>query len=127
MENRKLYKSRTDRVISGVCGGLGEHFGVDPIVIRLIWAVAVFMGGVGALLYIIAMIVIPEEPKELAEQKYNYDETAEVKDSSGKVGILLVIVGAIFLFEKFVDINIWKYGWPVLLIALGLFLIGRSK
>ncbi len=62
MEQRKLYRSRSNRVFAGVCGGLGEYFNIDPTVIRLIWLLAsVFTGFVpGAVVYIITMLVIPE-------------------------------------------------------------------
>ncbi len=58
----KLYRSRMDKKIGGVCGGLARYFSIDPTIIRLIWAVSVFIFGVGGLLYLIAWIVLPEEP-----------------------------------------------------------------
>lgn len=62
MGTKKLYKSRTSRMICGVCGGVGEYFNIDPTVIRLIWAVLTVGGfGTGLLVYIIAAIVMPEE------------------------------------------------------------------
>ena len=58
----KLHKSRNNRWIAGVCGGLGEYFNIDPTIIRLIWAVGtVFSMGFGIILYIIFWIVIPEK------------------------------------------------------------------
>ena len=45
--NKKLYKSNTNKMICGVCGGLGEFFGIDPTIIRLIWAILGLMGGSG--------------------------------------------------------------------------------
>ncbi len=59
---RKLMRSRHDKKIAGVCGGLGEYMGVDPTLVRLIWLVAVIFGGTGILAYIIAWIVMPVEP-----------------------------------------------------------------
>ena len=59
---KKLERSRTDRKIGGVCGGLGDYLDVDSTIVRLIWGVTVFFGGTGLLAYIIAWIVIPEEP-----------------------------------------------------------------
>lgn len=54
----KLYRSDTDRMICGVCGGLGEYFHVDATIIRLLWAILAFTGS-GILAYIIAAIIIP--------------------------------------------------------------------
>ena len=59
---KKLYRSRTDRKIWGVCGGLGVYFNLDPVMIRIIWAVLFFAGGIGFLAYVLAWIIIPEEP-----------------------------------------------------------------
>ncbi|MBE0646446.1 MAG: PspC domain-containing protein [Bacteroidales bacterium] len=61
-ELRRLYRSRRDRIIGGVCGGLGEYFKVDPVLLRVLWAVMFFAGGMGLLAYIIAWIIVPEEP-----------------------------------------------------------------
>lgn len=63
MSEKKLYRSNTDKMIAGVCGGLGQYFGIDSTVIRLIFALLVVFGvGSGILLYIILAIVMPLEP-----------------------------------------------------------------
>jgi phage shock protein PspC (stress-responsive transcriptional regulator) len=62
METKRLYRSRKERIIGGVCGGLGIYFNIDPVFTRLIWAVLFFFGGIGLLAYIIAWIIVPEEP-----------------------------------------------------------------
>lgn len=59
---KRLYRSKNERILGGVCGGLGDHLNVDPTVIRLIWAVISLLSlGTGLLIYIIAWILIPEE------------------------------------------------------------------
>lgn len=60
MEQKKLTKSATNRMICGVCAGVGEYLGVDPTVIRLLWVILTFFAGSGILAYIIAAIIIPE-------------------------------------------------------------------
>jgi len=64
MENspKKLYRSRVDRKIGGVCGGLGEYFGIDPTLVRLLFVLGVLFVGGALLAYLILLIVIPEEP-----------------------------------------------------------------
>ena len=57
--NKKLYKSSTNKMICGVCGGLGEFFGIDPTIIRLIWAILGLLGGTGIVAYLIAAVIIP--------------------------------------------------------------------
>lgn len=58
---RKLYRSRTDYMIGGVCGGLAQYFGVDPTVVRVIMALATFVGGMSLLVYLLMWLIIPEE------------------------------------------------------------------
>lgn len=60
MEQKKLTKSATNRMICGVCAGIGEYLGMDPTVIRLLWVLLTFFGGSGIIAYIIAAIIIPE-------------------------------------------------------------------
>ena len=57
----KLVKSRTNKMLTGVCGGIGELLGIDPTIIRLIWAALSLAGGTGIILYIIAAVIIPED------------------------------------------------------------------
>lgn len=57
---KRLHKSRDNRMIAGICGGLGEYFDIDPTVIRLGWVLFCALGGSGFLAYIIAAIIIPE-------------------------------------------------------------------
>lgn len=59
MESKKLYRKSAGSVIGGVCAGLGDYFNVDKVLIRLIWTLAVIIGGVGLLAYLIAWVVIP--------------------------------------------------------------------
>ena len=61
---KKLYRSRKNKIIAGVCGGMGEYFNVDPTIIRLVWLLFALLGmGLGIIAYIIAVIVIPLEPQ----------------------------------------------------------------
>lgn len=56
---RKLYLSDTNKKIGGVCGGVGEYFGIDPTIVRLLWFLSIFLSGAGLLAYFIAWIVMP--------------------------------------------------------------------
>lgn len=56
---KKLYKSETDKMICGVCGGVAEYFGIDSSIVRLAWAIFTLLGGCGIIAYIIAAIIIP--------------------------------------------------------------------
>ena len=61
--SKRLYKSRDDRMLSGVCGGIAEYFDIDPTLVRLSWALFCALGGSGILVYIIAAVIIPEQPE----------------------------------------------------------------
>lgn len=62
--SRKLYRSSRDRMLCGVCGGIGEYLNVDPTLIRLVWAV-VACSGTGLLAYLLAAVIIPLEPDRM--------------------------------------------------------------
>ena len=61
-ETQKLYRSRDERMIGGVCGGLGEFFGIDPTLIRLLFVLLTIFGGSGVLVYLVMLLIVPEEP-----------------------------------------------------------------
>lgn len=68
---KRLYRSKSERMISDVCGGIGVYFDVDPTIIRLAWIIASFCAGGGIFAYIIALIVIPSEKKIREQSEQN--------------------------------------------------------
>lgn len=58
---KKLYRSDSEKMIAGVCGGIGEYFDIDPTIVRLLWVIFSFMAGCGILAYIICAIIIPKQ------------------------------------------------------------------
>lgn len=62
-EPKRLYRSKKDRMIAGVCGGLGEYFNVDPVLLRIAFVVLTFFSGSGLILYLILAVVVPSEPE----------------------------------------------------------------
>ncbi|MHB8926478.1 MAG: PspC domain-containing protein [Bacillota bacterium] len=61
---RRLYRSRRDRVIAGVCGGIADYLRIDVVLVRLLWVVLALAGGSGILAYIAALFIVPEEPRD---------------------------------------------------------------
>jgi phage shock protein C len=59
---RKLYRSKTDRKVAGVCGGLAQYFNIDPTLIRVLFVVLAILGGSGLVLYLALWIIVPNEP-----------------------------------------------------------------
>jgi phage shock protein C len=65
-QTRKLYRSRTDRKLAGVCGGLAQYFNADPTLIRVLFVVLALLGGPGLVIYLVLWIIVPEEPQGMA-------------------------------------------------------------
>ena len=132
MDNR-LYRSTTEKYIGGVCGGLGEYFGIDPAFIRILFVLLIFANGIGLLAYLIFWIAIRK--RTFALQTVTAPASAEPVLSSARSsvwnrylpGLLLVIIGAILLIHQhwyWFDIEwIFDQYWPLLLIALGVLLL----
>ena len=65
MDKKRLYKSRRNRTLCGVCGGIGEYLDVDPVLIRVLWIVFTFMGGAGILAYIVCALIMSNDPYDV--------------------------------------------------------------
>jgi phage shock protein C len=65
-QTRKLYRSRTDRKLAGVCGGLAQYFNLDATLIRVLFVVLAVLGGSGLVLYLAMWIIVPSEPQAAA-------------------------------------------------------------
>src|SRR6266849_3435682 len=99
ISSRRLYKSRHNRIIDGVCGGVAEYFGVDPTVVRILWVLVSLLGGSGLVLYIVAMIVMPANPDHLAQPSTSSPLTA-MSDRKRYWGIVLILVGVFVLMAN---------------------------
>ncbi len=144
MTNR-LYRSRKERMLGGVCGGLGAYFGIDAVIVRLVFVALAIWAGMGVLGYLILWIIIPAEERtgatsqdvisdnvlEIEHQARNFAQEAR----SGFVGlssvpaertiwaaVALIVVGAALLLGNLFNIPFSQL-WPVALIALGVYLI----
>lgn len=129
---KKLYRSRQNRVFAGIAGGLGEYFEVDPVVIRLIWLVLIFLGGTGLVAYLIAWLIIPKEP--VAVNVISVNERTSNSNHRGKIffGILFILLGLILFARQ--DWGLWwrikdyvrdfvRYIVPAGLILIGIYLM----
>ncbi|MGB9553640.1 MAG: PspC domain-containing protein [bacterium] len=128
---KKWYRSRRDRMIAGVCGGLAELLGVDSTLVRFIWGISVFFGGFGIFAYILAMIIIPEAPEgELPIQNKASSSISNVE--WGVIfGLFVIFFGLLLLLGNIFDWRIWNWGWritlPLILIGFGIYFIVRAR
>ncbi|MFC2134871.1 PspC domain-containing protein [Bacteroidota bacterium] len=132
-ESKRLYRSREDKVIAGVCGGVAEYFNTDPIWIRLAAVVLLFIHGIGLILYILAWVLVPENPNQKIGRRTAIEKTfmdvsngKKPRNGSMIIGIILLIVGTMFLMDNLFHVDA-VIMWAVLLIALGVYMIGRRK
>lgn len=80
----KLYRSEKDRMIGGVCGGLGEYFNIDSTIVRLLFALIMIYGGSGLILYIILWIVVPTKSETVkSSEEVIKKNTEEIKEKVG--------------------------------------------
>jgi phage shock protein C len=140
----RLTRSRTDRVITGVCGGLARHFAIDPLWLRLAFVFLVLAGGSGVLLYIILSLVLPSDDAVAVETgeviRQGAEELGErARDVVGSfrrggrdsqvVAALLIVIGLFFLLRslewfRWLDLGLIA---PLLLIGLGAYLLTRQR
>lgn len=128
---KKLYKSRTDKMLAGVCGGIAEYFSVDPVIVRLIVVVFTLAGGAGLIGYIIGAIIIPASPMEINEDEVTDGSRDPVEKKmapsprgSGMriFGVILLALAALLALRQFA----WIPGELIIIVVfviLGVYLI----
>ncbi len=152
MKQKRLYRSRTDRVIFGVCGGLGKYFAIDPVIFRILFVIFFFVDGIGFIAYLIMTFIVPQEKHimENGDKKGEIDELADKIEKgaediaskmetgesipSGKsanlLGMFIVFIGLFFLARESFPTQ-WLFHNDVILpfaiILLGLYIILKSK
>ena len=146
-QEKKLYRSISDKKIAGIAGGLAEHFNIDPVIIRIAFVLAFLCGGGGLLIYIILWIAIPEQSRftinkeEQAEPIHSepsnnnttnmenqFETKKERKNFHGNLtgGLILITLGILFLIDRFVPCVNFGDLWPVILIVVGITMLIRN-
>jgi phage shock protein C len=153
---KKLYRSTADKMLGGVAGGLAEYFDIDSTLVRVLFIVVVFLGGGGIIAYIILWIVVPQKPYEIPKYSFNQPPpegenrsgdfskennadsfsvangsvAASITHTSNKqlwVAIILIVLGGLLLLDNIFPAFSFHHFWPVLLIAIGIGLLLKSK
>jgi phage shock protein C len=118
---RLLRRSREDRVIAGVCGGLGRYLGVDPVLLRIAFVVLTVTGGAGVLLYVLALVVIPDQQED--------EDLGPAPEARGDLwmylGVGLIALGSVMLVDELLP---WfdRVMAPLVLVAVGAGILYRG-
>lgn len=124
---KRLYRSRKEVVLMGVCGGLADYFHIDVVLVRLIFLILAF-SGIGVLFYFLAALVLPKEPASGEVPIYDEEEKS---NTSFALGAILVLIGVTLLLRRFIFPLLPHYTkdliWPLILISAGAFLVWGRK
>lgn len=138
MSSKKLYRDEDNKVVAGVAAGLARYFEVDPVLVRLIFVVLAFANGLGVLAYLIMWLVVPSERLgELSGEdavRANFDDMRERARGLGDklrgapqgtivIGLVLVVVGGMFLLDTLMPGFNKGMLWPLALIVIGAYLL----
>jgi phage shock protein C len=148
----RLERSTTNKVVSGVCGGIGEYLQVDPTLVRVFFVVGtIITGGLGGLAYLVLIVLmpLPGQPAPFVKQSGVSTTTVEGAASGDPAatapvvaapedpeaaerrraafGLVLIALGAIFLFSNAGVFRVvrWDLAWPLVLIAIGALLLAQ--
>jgi phage shock protein PspC (stress-responsive transcriptional regulator) len=138
--DRKLYRSRSEKMLGGVCGGLAAYAGIDPVIVRLFFVIFTMAGGAGVLIYLILWIVVPEEggSSEWNENSYSSrvgamrDDLIEATrrpnpNAIRYFGGAIIAAGVLLLLQNLDIPWLWWLRkdliWPLILVAGGVLIL----
>lgn len=137
--DKTLTRSKADRIIAGVCGGIADYLGIDALFVRAVFLVLTLFKGIGALLYLVLWFTIPDKGQSSMLQQTvsrfenlntNQVRPAVPRGSNKTAGIVLLVIGLLFLLHNVIPAFEFDVLWPLLLILVGILLLfpfGRSK
>ena len=116
---RTVRRSRGDRVIAGVCAGLGRYLGIDPVLLRVAFIILALANGLGLIAYVVAWVAIPEEGTDQPAAP-----PSEPRRETGRMvlGGSLVVLGLVLLLDRLAP-NLDELFWPVAVVAVGVAII----
>ena len=126
--NKRLERDPQNKVLGGVCSGLGNYFEMDPTFWRVLFFVLFLLGCSGLLIYIILWIAMPMGQVRPASHAFDEEENIanqEQRKKNGNMtaGLVLIGIGAICLLARYIPQISWHTAWPVILIVIGIILI----
>lgn len=118
---KKLYRSTSDKIIGGVCGGVAQYIELDPTIVRIIWAILVFLYGVGLFAYIVMWIIVPEG------DNYGGGSHTDPEERRRLIGGILIGVGGLLFLGRFFSWFDFRVVLAILLVAAGVYIIVRKR
>jgi phage shock protein PspC (stress-responsive transcriptional regulator) len=140
-DQKQLYRSKDGRVLGGVSVGLSKYLGVDRVLVRLVFLALAFVNGLGAMLYMIMWIIVPDESErglsgedsvranlnDMAQQIRRLGKSVNAPQGATVGGLILIGLGIMFLLHQFVPaVNVGML-WPVIFILIGGYLLFVRK
>jgi len=148
---KQLYRSETNRMIAGVCGGLADFFDVDATLFRVLFVAVIFLGGAGIFVYVILWIIIPlptsntqdskmrmedfkneakgfvQHTAEQIKQGNQVDHVTSVSRTQRALAISLIVVGGLIIFKNFLPHISFTYVWPGIFVVCGVWLLWQAQ
>jgi phage shock protein C len=122
---KRLYRSRRQRIIAGVCGGIAEYFNLDPVIVRILWIIFTLAGGGGLLTYIAALFIMENNPSEAPPKQ----KPRHPSSQRAFWGTVLIVVGLVLMFSTFRWFYFpffyirWEIVFASILIAVGVAIV----
>ena len=132
---KKLYRAGKGHVLGGVCAGFADYLSIDVVILRILWLVLTLIQGVGAIAYLVCLVLIPKNPDH---EKLPVSEQKKAENTGLYIGVALIVIGLSFAFNNWFDFFWWDFDWfffnihwnviwPILLIIFGAWYIFRSS
>lgn len=139
----KLHRSRTDKIIAGVCGGVAETYDIDPTLVRVIFIILAFWGGVGIILYLLGIIFMPYpgeesrvDAKEIGDRiekvandiRENLEKRPRRHYRGGEIfAVIIILLGILLLLRNLFPWMGAHLFWPIILILIGVLILTAGR
>jgi len=149
-EAKKLQRSRSDKILFGVCGGLARHFNIDATLVRVIFILLAISNSLGTILYLALAVIVPKEPGEdihidrrekirdfahevgqkTKEMAHEVNANDWFQDSRNIFGLVVILIGIMLLANQVFPYRFWpdwNILWPAIIILIGLFIVAKHN
>lgn len=140
---KKLYRWPEDRIIAGVCSGIARYFDTDPVLVRAIFVLLALINGIGVILYLILLMIMPATyrsratwpAKPLSEEVVREKRAMTLKarkqlqNKRNIIGLVIILIGFLLLLSQKITINFlrWDLMWPSLIIIIGFYILFKPS